>query len=119
MTRTMKTILRHLIYSSIVYYLLAILLDILSGGAVSFFFQINLLIGSALIFSAALAVMNHPSNLQDDPGSEKDDRHLFYALTALIAILLFLALRPHDTFTAASLSVLTAGLLYSIRKHLL
>lgn len=112
-------ILRHVLYSSIIYYILAVFTDIISGGAVSFFFQINLLLGVALASATALAWIGGDTVAKDEADSPNKRRWLFLGLIAIIGLLLFIALLPHDTLAAVGISLLTVGLLYSIREHIL
>ena len=111
-------VLRHLLYSSIAYYFLAVFADIVSSGAVSYFFQINLLLAVALVVAVALAWLTGEAAPKDDSASSAENRRLFFGFIIIIGLLLFIALSPHDLLVALSLSTLTVAVLYSIRNHI-
>ncbi len=109
-------ILRHAIIALILYYLLFLILDILSKGIVSRSFKISLLLVAALALAFGLTFLSkNKTSGKDSPVSKK----IIGGALATTSLLIFLALAPHDILTAGVLALTIPTLFFINRKYLL
>lgn len=108
-------IAHHLLYASVFYYLLLLVLDIALKGLVSFFFKISSLMGIILAGAIILAYLN-TGKLNAE--QKRLSPALIYVLSAIAAIIIFFALLPHDALTASLLAILTPALVLINRRYL-
>ena len=99
----------HLIIALSLYYLLFIILDILSGGLVSFFFPAGALIVAILILVFILTFLPKEYNQKT---RLKISKPAFLTIMAGLCALMFVALLPHDFLTSliTALAVFALGL---------
>lgn len=123
---------RHTLYASLFYYLLLLVIDVLLGGVISFFFKVGALMGLVLASAIVLAFAGKERQMQKsnedsfekkissrDSSQNARSNVFFYAALLASGLLLFLALRPHDTIVAALLAFLTPILAIVNKKTIL